>query len=85
MTTIDRISTALARIAPSRTNAMTDRAIALRAAGHDIISLSVGEPDFATPDHVKAAAKAAAKAYLARHPKVQGAVRAARALLSGKG
>ena len=72
MTTIDRISTALARIAPSRTNAMTDRAIALRAAGHDIISLSVGEPDFATPDHVKAAAKAALDADDTRYTAVAG-------------
>ncbi len=72
MTTIDRISTALARIAPSRTNAMTDRAIALRAAGHDVISLSVGEPDFATPDHVKAAAKAALDADDTRYTAVAG-------------
>ena len=52
-------SDALSRIAPSQTTAMTDRAIALRAEGRDIISLSVGEPDFATPPHVIAAAKAA--------------------------
>lgn len=52
-------SLALARIAPSQTTAMTDRAIALRAEGRDIISLSVGEPDFTTPPHVVAAAKAA--------------------------
>ncbi len=53
------ISAALARIQPSRTTAMTDRATALRAAGRDIISLSVGEPDFASPPHIIAAAKAA--------------------------
>jgi aspartate aminotransferase len=52
-------SEALGRIAPSQTTAMTDRAMALRAEGRDIISLSVGEPDFATPPHVIAAAKAA--------------------------
>ena len=52
-------SAALARIAPSQTTAMTDRATRLRAEGRDIISLSVGEPDFATPPHVIAAAKAA--------------------------
>jgi len=52
-------STALARIAPSQTTAMTDRATQLREEGVDIISLSVGEPDFATPPHVIAAAKAA--------------------------
>ena len=53
------ISEALQRIQPSRTTAMTDRATQLRAQGRDIISLSVGEPDFATPAHVIAAAKAA--------------------------
>ena len=52
-------SIALNRIAPSQTTAMTDRATQLRAEGRDIISLSVGEPDFATPPHVVAAAKAA--------------------------
>lgn len=53
------ISPALARIAPSQTTAMTDRATQLREAGRDVISLSVGEPDFATPPHVLEAAKAA--------------------------
>lgn len=53
------VSTALSRIAPSQTTAMTDRATQLREAGRDIISLSVGEPDFATPPHVLDAAKAA--------------------------
>lgn len=52
-------SLALSRIAPSQTTAMTDRAMELRSQGKDIISLSVGEPDFATPPHVIAAAKAA--------------------------
>ena len=55
----ERLSAALRRIAPSRTAAMTDRATQLRADGRDVISLSVGEPDFATPAHVVAAAKAA--------------------------
>ena len=54
-----RLAAALARIAPSRTTAMTDRAAELRGQGRDIISLSVGEPDFATPPHVVEAAKAA--------------------------
>jgi aspartate aminotransferase len=52
-------STALSRIAPSQTTAMTDRATQLREQGVDIISLSVGEPDFASPPHVIEAAKAA--------------------------
>ena len=53
------ISNALSRIAPSQTTAVTDRATELREAGKDIISLSVGEPDFATPPHVLEAAKRA--------------------------
>jgi len=52
-------SLALSRIAPSQTVAMTDRAIELREQGRDIISLSVGEPDFATPPNVIEAAKRA--------------------------
>ena len=56
---MNQTSAALSRIAPSQTVAMTDRAIALREAGRDIISLSVGEPDFATPTHVIEAAKRA--------------------------
>lgn len=53
------ISQALQRIRPSRTTAITDRATELRAQGRDIISLSVGEPDFPTPPHVIDAAKRA--------------------------
>ena len=69
------ISAALARIQPSRTTAMTDRAAALRAAGRDIISLSVGEPDFATPPHVIAAAKAALDAGDTKYTAVAGTAR----------
>jgi len=52
-------SAALARIAPSPTLLMTQRARDLKARGADIISLSAGEPDFDTPEHVKEAAIAA--------------------------
>ncbi|PEQ14153.1 aspartate aminotransferase [Novosphingobium sp. PC22D] len=52
-------SPALDRISPSQTTAMTDRATRLREDGVDVISLSVGEPDFATPPHVIQAAKTA--------------------------
>jgi len=52
-------SVALSRIAPSQTTAITDRATELREQGADIISLSVGEPDFDTPAHVVQAAKKA--------------------------
>ena len=70
-----KLSQALARIAPSGTTAMTDRAFALRAAGQDIISLSVGEPDFATPPHVIAAAKAALDAGETKYTAVPGTAR----------
>lgn len=69
------ISAALGRIAASRTTAMTDRAMELRAAGRDIISLSVGEPDFATPGHVIAAAKAALDAGDTKYTAVGGTAR----------
>jgi aspartate aminotransferase len=52
-------SAALARIKPSPTIAITAQARALRAAGQDIISLSAGEPDFDTPEHIREAAKEA--------------------------
>ncbi|MDE2621496.1 MAG: pyridoxal phosphate-dependent aminotransferase [Sphingomonadales bacterium] len=68
-------SLSLNRIAPSRTTAMTDRAIALRDQGRDVISLSVGEPDFATPPHVVAAAKAALDAGDTRYTAVGGTAR----------
>lgn len=54
---------------------MTDRATELRAAGRDIISLSVGEPDFATPPHVVAAAKAALDAGDTKYTPVGGTAR----------
>ncbi len=53
------LSQSLRRIAASGTTAMTDRATALREAGRDVISLSVGEPDFDTPPHVLGAAQVA--------------------------
>ena len=46
----------MARIRPSPTSAVLARAAELRAAGHDIISLGAGEPDFDTPQAIKDAA-----------------------------
>jgi aspartate aminotransferase len=54
------------------TFAMAARARALRAAGHDVISLSLGEPDFPTPDHVVEAAYAAARAGETKYPPLAG-------------
>ncbi|MCH7628307.1 MAG: pyridoxal phosphate-dependent aminotransferase [Proteobacteria bacterium] len=61
---------------------MTDRAMELRLAGKDVISLSVGEPDFATPAHVVEAAKRALDAGDTRYTAVAGtpALRKAAAL-----
>lgn len=46
-------------LAVSQTLAMSQRSAELRASGVDVINLSVGEPDFNTPDHIKEAAKKA--------------------------
>jgi aspartate aminotransferase len=53
------LSATLARVKPSPTIAVTTLAAELKAAGRDVIGLGAGEPDFDTPDHIKAAAKAA--------------------------
>ncbi|MCP1199834.1 pyridoxal phosphate-dependent aminotransferase [Notoacmeibacter sp. MSK16QG-6] len=49
----------LSRVQPSATIAVVQKARELRAQGRDVISLGAGEPDFDTPDNIKAAAKAA--------------------------
>lgn len=59
-------------IKPSPTLAVTNRAAELRAAGQDIISLGVGEPDFDTPDHIKEAAIEAIKAGKTKYTAVDG-------------
>ena len=51
-----QISDAISNLRPSETIAITQKARELKAAGLDVISLSTGEPDFDTPDHIKAAA-----------------------------
>lgn len=51
------LSTLVNRLAPSATLAMSQKSAELKAQGVDIINLSVGEPDFNTPDHIKEAAK----------------------------
>ncbi len=56
---MEQISKRLAALAASQTLAMSQKSSELRAAGKDVINLSVGEPDFNTPDYVKEAAKKA--------------------------
>ncbi len=57
---------------PSPTLALTARAKALRDAGQDIIGLGAGEPDFDTPEHIKAAAVAAIQAGQTKYTPVDG-------------
>ena len=54
-----QISQRVEALAPSATLAMSQKSSELRAQGVDVINLSVGEPDFNTPDHIKEAAKRA--------------------------
>ena len=53
------LANALSRVKPSATIAVTQKARDLKAQGREVVSLSVGEPDFDTPEHIRAAAKAA--------------------------
>ncbi len=66
------LSQTLARVKPSPTIAITGRAQQLAAEGRDIITLSAGEPDFDTPEHIRAAAKAAIDAGHTRYTAVDG-------------
>jgi len=50
------ISENLSRVAPSATMAVTQKAREMKLSGIDVIGLGAGEPDFDTPDHIKAAA-----------------------------
>ncbi len=59
-------------IEPSPTLSITALAGSLKAAGHDIISFSAGQPDFDTPDHIKEAAKAALDAGKTKYEPVVG-------------
>lgn len=54
-----QISDRIKALSPSQTLAMSQKSNELKAQGVDVINLSVGEPDFNTPDHIKLAAKAA--------------------------
>lgn len=54
-----KISNRVESLSPSQTLAMSQKSTELRAQGVDVINLSVGEPDFNTPDHIKDAAKRA--------------------------
>jgi len=66
------LSDTLARVKPSPTIAVTNKARELAAAGRDIIGLGAGEPDFDTPQNIKDAAKAAIDAGRTKYTAVDG-------------
>ncbi len=67
-----QLSERLNRLSPSQTLAMSQKSNELKAQGIDIINMSVGEPDFNTPDHIKEAAKKAIDDNFSRYSPVAG-------------
>ncbi len=76
-----KLSSRVQAVKPSPTLAITARAAALRAAGQDVIGLGAGEPDFDTPDHIKAAAKRAIDAGHTKYTPVDGTPSLKRAVI----
>ena len=69
---MERLSNRLNRLAPSATLAMSQKSAEMKAQGIDVINMSVGEPDFNTPDHIKEAAKKAVDDNWSRYSPVSG-------------
>lgn len=69
---MNQLSDRLNRLSPSATLAMSQKSSELKAQGVDVINLSVGEPDFNTPDHIKAAAVKAVEENYSRYSPVPG-------------
>ena len=67
-----QLSNRLNRLSPSATLAMSQKSGEMKAQGIDVINLSVGEPDFNTPDHIKDAAKKAVDENYSRYSPVPG-------------
>ena len=67
-----RLSERVNRVKPSPTMAVTAKAAELKRAGRDVIGLGAGEPDFDTPDHIKAAAIEAIRAGRTKYTAVEG-------------
>ena len=72
--TLQRISHTVGRLSQSATLAMSQKCWDLEAQGIDIVNLSIGEPDFDTPAHIKEAAKAAIDQNYSKYPPVPGYV-----------
>ena len=72
------LADSLARVKPSATIAVTQKARELKEAGRDVIGLGAGEPDFDTPDNIKEAAIAAIRRGETKYPPVAGIARSGR-------
>ena len=69
-----QLSDCLKRLSPSATLATSQKSNEMKANGIDVINMSVGEPDFNTPDHIKEAAKKAVDDNFSRYSPVPGYV-----------
>ena len=69
---MNQLSDRLNALSPSQTLAMSQKSGELKAQGVDVINLSVGEPDFNTPEHIKEAAKKAVDENYSRYSPVMG-------------
>ncbi len=69
---MEHVSARIASLSPSATMAMNQATRDLKAKGVDVINLSVGEPDFPTPDHIKAAGKQAIDDNISFYPPAPG-------------
>lgn len=76
-----KLSDRLNRLAPSATLAMSQKSGEMKAQGIDVINMSVGEPDFNTPDHIKEAAKKAVDENYSRYSPVPGYIELRKAIV----
>ncbi|MEI8571711.1 pyridoxal phosphate-dependent aminotransferase [Methylomonas sp. LW13] len=76
------LSNRVKAVKPSPTLAITARAAAMRAAGKDIIGLGAGEPDFDTPEHIKAAAIKAINSGFTKYTAVDGTAGLKKAIIA---
>ena len=77
-----QLSDRLNRLSPSATLAMSQKSSEMKAQGIDVINLSVGEPDFPTPDNIKAAAKKAVDEDYSKYSPVPGYAELRRAIVA---
>lgn len=77
-----QLSERLNRLAPSATLVMSQKSSEMKAQGIDVINLSVGEPDFNTPDHIKEAAKKAIDDNFSRYSPVPGYMELRKAIVA---